>query len=198
MAEDFIRQLTHDNAQFEEQWSAICSTMHRLPNYFEENQADAETSKVKVLDALVDFILAEPIAQQKPSSTKSIFVELLMKACADDPQPPLAELVRLVRRIIDQENIFNQWYWNSIEQFHFKFRFCEALRSAQSFDLIQLYLESYLKHSFFDDQASREVIAHWKQYFSRHLFSPLSCDSNKLNDEETMQALRTTLQQVFR
>ena len=199
MAEEFLRELTHDDQIFEDQWSKTCDNLHKLSQHFEEENVDVPKAKVKVLDALIDFILAEPIDGEKPIQTKFIFVELIVKDCSRDEIPSVDELVRLVRRIIDQKTIFNRWFLHLIEQFHFKFRLCEKLRTSQKFDLIQLYLESYLKHDFVDEEAKdNDVVEHWKQYFYQRIFSPLSCDSNKLNDEETVAAIRPTFQRIFR
>ncbi|CAF1495255.1 unnamed protein product [Rotaria sp. Silwood1] len=134
----------------------------------------------------------------KPTSAKFIFVEAVIEHCAREPLPSLSEIVRIVRRILDCEMIFNQWYLSSIEAFHLKFKLCQLLTSTLSYDLIESFLQSLKKHTFLNDQSDKITEENWQHYFSRRIFSPLSCDSNKLNDEKTMLAIRPIFQQIFR
>ena len=61
----YIRQLPHDNEQLNNQWPNIFDALNRLSN----NIPDAEQTsfKVKSLDALLDYVLAdtEPFEQIK-------------------------------------------------------------------------------------------------------------------------------------
>ncbi|CAF1253486.1 unnamed protein product [Rotaria sordida] len=198
MADEFIRQLTHDSKQFETEWANIFSRLGQLFIQCETENVDIEIFKIKALDAVVDYILAEPNPTIKPIFTKFAFVEAVIKHCASDPLPSLSEIVRIVRRILDCEIIFNQWYLSSIEAFHFKFQLCLRLTSTQSYNLIESLLQSLKKHTFLNDQSDKTTEENWKQYLSRRIFSPLSCDSNKLNDETTMLAMRQIFQQIFR
>ncbi|CAF3164295.1 unnamed protein product [Rotaria sp. Silwood2] len=198
MADEFIRQLTHDSNQFEKEWANIASRLDQLFRQCETENVDVEIFKVKALDAVVDYILAEPNPTVEQSCIKVIFVEAVIKHCASEPLPSLAEIVRIVRRILDCEMIFNQWYLSSIEAFHFKFQLCLCLTSTQSYNLIESLLQSLKKHTFLNDQSDKATEEKWQHYISRRIFSPLSCDSNKLNDETTMLAIRPIFQQIFR
>lgn len=198
MADEFIRQLPHDEQGLDKQWSEIFDKFSQLFNSNEGEDADVEIFKVKALDALVDYILAEPDPTVTQPYVKIALIENVMKHCAEDPMPSLPELVRLVQRILDREDVFNQWFLSSIEAFHFKFRLCENLITAQSFELVKSFLESLQRHTFLNDQVDKTTEANWQQYLSRRIFSPLTCDSNKLNDETAMVAIRPTFQQIFR
>ena len=198
MAAEFIQQLTHDEEEFEKRWSETYDQLNRLFNSLEEEDAGNETFKVKALDALVDYILAEPNLTLTQDHVKMIFVEKVVKHCAEEPSPSLTELVRLVRRILDRDNIFNQWYLSSIEAFHFKFELCKQLIATESFDLIQSFLESLQKHAFLNDQSDKSTEENWQQYLSQRMFSQLTSQSNKLNNETAMTAIRPTFQQILR
>jgi hypothetical protein len=154
--------------------------------------------KVNALDAVVDYILAEPDPTIKFANVKSAFIETIVKRCAEEPIPSMLHIVRLVQRILDNKNIFNQWYLSAIEVFYFKFKLCQRLTAMKSYDLIESLLNSLLKHRFINDQCTNKTQTNWQAFLSQRLFSQLSCDSNKLNDESTMLAIRPKFQQIYR
>jgi hypothetical protein len=162
------------------------------------NNNDIQDCKVKTLDAVVDYVLAEPITSIKPSYAKQALVEKIVKACADDPLPSLAEIVRIVRRVFDLPDIFNEWHLVCIEAFHYKFQLYERLSSTKSVDLIESFFQNLQKHSFLNGQVDKDIQEKWEQYLSRRLFSPLTMDTNKLNYEELVFVMRPAFQQIFR
>ena len=198
MADDFIRQLTHDDQEFEEQWSITFEQLRRHFDQFDEDDPELVKMKSRALDALVDYVQAEPNPSVKPISVKFIFVQLVAKHCAQDPVPSLAEVVRVACRILDSDAIYNAWHLAALEALHSTFRLCQRLTTAKSYDLIESFLRSLQRHAFLDDHADQGTQNSWQQYLSKHLFSGLCCDSNQLNDETTMIALRPLYQQIFR
>ena len=199
MVEEFFRELTHDNDLFDQQWSNVSD---RLENVFFDdlhtNKNNPIGFKTKTLDCLVDYILAEPNPSEKKVYSKQLIVERILQVCADDSQPPLSEIVRVLRRIIDLPDIYNQWYLTCIQTFQYKFRLYEQLISSKSVDLIESILQSLEKHSFLNGQVDKQTEEHWTEYLSRRLFSPLTMDSNKLNREDLMLIMRPAFQKFFR
>ena len=199
MSDEFLRQLTHDDDIFDKEWSI---TFHQIDHFFEEslkNSNDIISFKGKTIDAVVDYVLAEPITTTKPIYTKQLLVEKTLQLCAaDDPFPSLGEIVRSLKRILDLPDIFNEWHLICIRAFHYKFQLCERLSSTKSTELVAAIFQSLKKHSFLNDQVSKDVEDKWQELLSRIIFSPLSMDSNKLNHEDLMLAMRPAFQEFFR
>ena len=153
MADDFIRRLTHDDNEFEEQWSHTFEQLRRLFDQYDEDDPELAKVKIRALDALVDYVQAEANPSVKPIQVKFIFVTAVAKHCAQDPMPSLAEVVRVTCRILDSDAIYNAWHLGALEALHFAFGLCEQLTTAKSYDLIESFLRSLLKHAFLNDQA---------------------------------------------
>ncbi|CAF3609971.1 unnamed protein product, partial [Rotaria sp. Silwood2] len=115
----------------------------------------------------------------------------------DDPLPSLTDIARCFRRILDMNNIFNEWYLSCIEAFHYECQLFERLSSTKSIDSIESILQSLQKHPFVNDETNKDMEEKWQEYLSRRLFSPLTMDTNVLNGEETMFTMRSTFQQFF-
>ncbi|CAF1200313.1 unnamed protein product [Rotaria sp. Silwood1] len=196
--DEFIRQLTHDEQQFDNQWSNIYDRLHKMFNEYQEKHTDISNFKVKVLDALVDYVLAESTYDCESFSVKVIFIENTVKLLVGDPLPSLTDLVRLLRRVLDTNNIFHKWHLHCIKTFHYQFRLCERLSSTKSIDLIESIFQGLQKHSFSNDQTDKKTQEKWKEFLSNIMFSSLSMDKNVLNHEETMLAMRPAYQQLFR
>ena len=198
MDEVWIRQLTHDDALFEHEWSNIFSRIHRFFEKCDENREQLNKEKLQVLNALIDYVLAEPNPEQSPINVKFFFVEKVVEKCAQEGLPPLRETMDIVHRILDRDNIANRWYLSVIEEFYFKFHLCQNLVSTESYDLIEKLLQSLMKHSFVDNQMDEKTADGWWRLCSQRFFSQISSDSNKLNFEHVMKAKRTVFQQIFR
>ncbi|CAF4268347.1 unnamed protein product [Rotaria sp. Silwood2] len=153
---------------------------------------------MKTLDAIVDYILAEPIASEMSVYAKIALIKLILKFIIDDPLPSLTDIARCFRRILDMNNIFNEWYLSCIEAFHYECQLFERLSSTKSIDSIESILQSLQKHPFVNDETNKDMEEKWQEYLSRRLFSPLTMDTNVLNGEETMFTMRSTFQQFFR
>ena len=198
MVEEFLRQVTHNKEQFETEWSHISERLSDLFDAWDENAVDISMLKVKGMNAIVDYVLAESSVSVTPINEKVNFVEFVIEQCAKDPLPSPKEIVGIVQRILDSGSIFNLWYLNAVEAFHSKCQFCQHLISTKSYDLIESFLQSFLKHEFLDDQADEETKGRWEHYLSRELFSPFSSGSDYLNGETIMNARRTIFQKIFR
>lgn len=199
MAVEFIRQLSHDDEIFEKEWSNTFDRIGRLLEDGLENSDDIINFKGKIIDATVDYAVAEPITSTKPVYTKQLLVEKVLHFCAaDDPYPSLDDIVRHLKRILDLPDIFHEWYVICIRAFHYEFRLCERLSSTKSTELITGIFQSLEKHLFLNDQVSKDVEDKWRELLSRVMFSPLTMDRNKLNHEDLMLDMRPAFQAIFR
>ncbi|CAF3075045.1 unnamed protein product [Rotaria sp. Silwood2] len=196
--DEFIRQVTHDNELFEKQWPNIYDRLRKMFNEYEEKHTDISNFKIKVLDALVDYALAELTNDSEPLYVKVVFIEHTVKLLVNDPLPSLTDLVRILRRILDTNNIFHKWHLACIKTFYYEFQFGKRLSSTKSIELIELIFQSFQKHSFLNEQVDKQTQEQWQNFLSRQMFSSLSMDNNVLNREETMLAMRSAYQQLFR
>ncbi len=192
--DEYIRQLTHDNEQMNNQWPDIFQKLHKLS--IDIPNVDQPNFKVKCLDALVDYILVdtEDIVQIKIS-----FVEITMKKFIDDPLPSLDELVRIFCRILEISNTNKSLNLIFLRTFYYQFQLGKRLLSLPlSINLIEVIFNCLQKHDFFNKNFTDNMEEKWKEFLSRTIFSPLSCDTNKLNYEETMPYIRSQFQQLYR
>ncbi|CAF0891470.1 unnamed protein product [Rotaria sordida] len=196
--DEFIRQLTHDNQLFKDQWPNIYDQVRKMFNEYEEKHSDIINFKVKVLDVLVDYALAESTNDSEPIDVKIVFIEHTVKLLVDDPLPSLTDLVRILRRILDTNNIFHKWHLACIKTFYYKFKLGERLSSTKSIDLIESIFQSFQKHSFLNGETDKQTQEKWKEFLSRQMFSSLSMDTNVLSREETMLTMRPAYQQFFK
>ncbi|CAF3723633.1 unnamed protein product [Rotaria sordida] len=191
--DEFIRQLTHDNEQFEKQWPDIYNKLNKLLNV--NSEIDLLIVKVKSLDALVDYILADT---EKVIQIKLTFLDIVIKQCIDDLRPSLNELVRIFCRILDISNTNNLFYLTFLEKFYYKAQLGEELSKNSSTDLIDSIFNCLQKHEFLDKNLDTKIQETWKHFLSRGVFSPLSSDKNKLNYEDTMTNMRSSFQKLYR
>ncbi|CAF5118482.1 unnamed protein product, partial [Rotaria magnacalcarata] len=194
----FIRELTHDDELFEKQWPNTFDQLRKLYNEYEEKNIDMSSVKVEILDALIDYVFAESSNHSEPIYVKFAFIDNVVKTLTDDPLPPLDEMVRILRRILDTNKLFNKWYLACIEVLHYKLRIFERLSSTKSSDLIKSIFQSLEKHSFSNEQTDSATQEKWREFLSREMFSALLMDTNELNLEETMLVMRPVYQQLFR
>ena len=198
MADQFIRKLTHDDEQFDREWSTILSRINDLFIECEEKNVDIPGYKIKALNALVDYVIAEAKNSVKPVSTKFILVDRVTDLCELDPQPSLVDVVRIFLRVLDLPNIFTEWHLALIKAIHFEFKLCEQLNVKPSVDLIESILKGLQNHSFLAGKSDEESESKWKDFLANHLFGWSMSLTNKLTTEETVSAMRPTFQQLFR
>ena len=126
----FIRQLTHDNELFRKQWEWH-QIIGLLDKFSHDLPAGEETAfKFKVLDALADYGLAE---SQPTVDVKIYFLEYVIKKLVDNPSPPLAELVRIFRRVLDATNVFDNWRLVFLRKFYHEFKLGERLSAIPGY-----------------------------------------------------------------
>jgi hypothetical protein len=150
------------------------------------------------LDALVDYVLAESITPVKPISTKYIFVDLVAELCAREPAPSLPALVRILRRVLDKSDIFDDWHLTLVKAIHHQFNLCQQLALKPSVDLIESIFKSLQKHSFPHGKTNKETEDKWEEFLSQGMFSSSMSVTNKLNSEEIMFEMRSGFQKLFR
>jgi hypothetical protein len=193
MMDEFIRQLTHDNTQFEKQWPDTFDRLHKLS--IDIPEVNQPVFKVKALDALVDYILAD---NEEVQQIKLTFIEITIKKLIGNPLPSLDELVRIFCRVLDVSNDNNLLNFTFLQKFYFKFDLGQRLVANTSVALINSIFISLEKHQFLDAQIDGKIQAEWKSFLSRGMFSPLSSDKNKVNCDETMINMRNSFQQLYR
>lgn len=196
--ENFIRKLPHDNDAFEKQWPNTFDELQKLINECRQKSTNISVVKVKILNSLIDYIIAEPITSSEPINAKIIFVEKILNFIADNPQPSLTDIGHGFLRILNLNNIFNQWHLVCLEKFRSEFQLFEQLSSTKTYSLIKSILESLQKHSFLKRQADKQTEKKWQEYLSTRLFASSHLNHNSLNNEETMIAMRSSFQQFFR
>jgi len=191
--EEYIRQLTHDNKQLQNDWSNIFEKLHKLS--ISSPEIDQRIFKVKSLDALVDYVLADT---EVVVQLKETFLEITIQKFTNDPLPSLDELVRIFCRVLEVPNTNNLLNLTFLEKFYYGFRLGERLSSLPSVDLIDLILICLQKHEYLNENFNGQMQEKWCNFLSRGIFSPLNSDKNKLNYEQTMIKMRSHFQQLYR
>ena len=198
----FFHELTHNNDLFEKQWPQLSDRLRQLfddsSSNGNRNQIDIIAFKVNVLNALVAYVLAEPVASDQPVRRKFTLVDEIAKRCASDPLPSFPDLVHIFQRLLDAADIFDMWHLACIEAFYCEFRLGECLSSGPSIDLIESIFKSLQKHSFSNDKSNPEVRKKWQEFLSNRMFSTYTTDSNRLNVEPTMFVMQSAFQQLYR
>ncbi|CAF3691039.1 unnamed protein product [Rotaria socialis] len=191
--EELIRQLTHDNQQFEEQWPTLHTQLHELS--VDRSEIDSVIVKVKSLDALVDYILADT---EKFLHVKLVLAENVIKHVIENPTPPFDELTRIFCRVLDVSNTNNLFNLSFLEKFLYVTRIGEELSKIPSVNLIDSIFNHLEKHEFSNQNFDDKMKQSWRQFLSEGLLSPLSMDVNKLNSEATMNNMRSSFQRLYR
>ena len=187
--DEFIRQVSHDNDQLNNQWPDIFKTINTLSSDISEND------KVKALDALVDYVLTDA---GKVAQIKTTFVERIITQLINTPVPSLSELVRIFCRVLEIPNTNNPLNLIFLKKFYYQFQLAKLLSADPSVDLIDSIFNCLQKHEFSDKTLDKSMKEDWKNFLSRGMFSPLSMDTNKFNNEQTMSKMTRSFQQLFR
>ena len=189
--EEYLRQLTHDNEPFEQSWPTIFDRLHRLSNDISDD--DVMSFKANTLNALVDYVLTdhEPVI-----TLKVTFLETVMSKVSTDPRPPLDELVRIFCRVLEVEDVNDQYHVIFLGKFYYQFSLGERLSALPSVNLIESILTCLQKHRFRNEDFKDSMQDKWKELLSRGLFSPIST-RNKFNNDETVTHMRNQFQQFY-
>ncbi|CAF1064963.1 unnamed protein product [Adineta steineri] len=191
--DEFIRQLTHDNTQFDNQWPDTFTKLHKLPDDIPD--IDQPTFKVKSLNALVDYVLED---NEAISGTKSIFIDKTIQNLLKDPLPSLDELVQIFCRVLNIPNTNKLLQIKFLQKFYYQYRLGERLSKSPSVELIDSILGCLQKHELLNKESNDKVQDEWKQFLTRSMFSPLDMDTNKINHKETMIIMRSHFQHLYR
>lgn len=194
----FFQQLTHNNNLFEKQWPQVSDRLRQLFDDSKRNEIDILVFKVNALNALVDYVLTEPVASDQPIRHKFTLVDEVTRGCDGDPPPSLPDLIHTFQRLLDATDIFDTWHLACIEAFYSKFRLGERLLAEPSIDLIESIFKGLQKHSFSNDQSNPEARKKWQEFLSNQMFSTYTTNSNRLNVEQTMLFMRSAFQQLYR
>ena len=190
----FIRQLTHENRQFDSQWPDTFTQLQRLSNNVSEE--DQPTFKVKVLDALADYILADT---EEPSIVKGTFITVTLDNFTKAFPASLPELARIFSRVLKMSRVDQVLHVALLESIFNRCELGTQLSSPPSIDLLETIFSAVQQHSFLDsDFADKKVRERWEQFMARRLLSPLDSDKNKVNYPETMEQMRSSFQQLYR
>jgi hypothetical protein len=191
--DEYLRQLTHDNQQLNNQWPDISDRLRK----FSINTPDVDQPifKVKSLDALVDYVLADT---EEVEQIKRSFIDITIKNLTQGPIPSLDELVRIFCRVLEITNTNNLLNYLFLQSLYSQFRLGERLSSGPSVDLIERIFQCLKKQDFYDRNFQDKMQENWKQFFSRNMFSAITSDANKLNYEQTMTRMQGQFQQLYR
>ena len=198
MVDKIIRQLPHDNRKFSEQWSTILTRL--CDSFIESEQRDDDILRVKcrALDALVDYVVADTKTSSEPDSTKVFLVDRVSAFCASGPQPSLAEVVRIFRRILDQPDLFHRYYAETLKTYYHELNLGGSLSEKPSIDLIDSILKSLEKHPFPNGKANKQTVEAWEEFLANRLLSSSTSVTNRITSEETMEKMRPAFQRFFR
>ncbi|CAM4932112.1 unnamed protein product [Rotaria socialis] len=194
----YIQQLTHDNLLFENQWSKTLNQQIQFIDDLKKCNDDSLTLKLNSLNAIIDYVLNEQSTKVEPISYKYEFVEMIIKQCCGDPRPSLEFIVHNLLRILETNNIFDRWHLACIKTHYYEFRLGAWLLMEPSIDLIESIFRGLQIHSFLNDEVDQQVQVQWEEFLSEKIFSKFSDNSNRLNEEEAMFAIRSSFQQLFR
>lgn len=190
--EEYLRQLTHDNELFEKSWPSTFNQLSQLSQNVSD--VDEVSFKVNALNGLVDYLLAdhEPMAISKVT-----FIEVMMNKVLGDPQPSLDELVSIFCRVLEVDDVNDEYNVIFLRKFFYHFSFGERLSALPSVNLIESIFTCLLKHPYRNEDFKDNMQEKWEELLARGLFSPIS-SRNKLNNDQTIIHMQSQFQQFYR
>ena len=191
--EEYLRQLTHDNELFETSWPKVFGELHKLCIDIPDDEQ--LSFKVNTLNALVDYILVdnEPLITVKVTFFEKVFKEVL-----DEPLVPLEELVGIFCRVLEVDDVNDEYNVVFLRRFFAQFALGKRLSELPSVNLIESILISLQKHPFLNGHFKDQMHEKWKEFLSRGLFSPITSDRNKLNSDQTITHMRSQFQHFYK
>lgn len=182
--DEFLRQLTHENDLFEQQWPDTFSTI-------DDSSIPNETRRV--LTALVDYVRED----QSASDLKDLLITKVIHRLINDVESiAIDDLVYVFTRCLESKRndpltlhflteIYREFeLGNRLSTLPWKTNFIgQVLRSLQQ-----------QKFAF----ASEEIEEKWQELFTRHVFSSSITDDNVLNNETMIKAAPADFQAFFR
>lgn len=182
--DEFLRQLTHENDLFAQQWPDTFSTI-------DDSSIPNETRRV--LTALVDYVRED----QSASDLKDLLITKVIHRLINDVESiAIDDLVYVFTRCLESKRndpltlhflteIYREFeLGNRLSTLPWKTNFIgQVLRSLQQ-----------QKFAF----ASEEIEEKWQELFTRHVFSSSITDDNVLNNETMIKATPADFQAFFR
>lgn len=186
--DEFILQLTHDNNRFEEQWT---DTFTRI-----EEASISNDSKLLVLNALVDYVLTEPI-DHVPSDVKYLLVTMVIQqVIKSEVSIEINDLVNIFTRVLDSSRL-DLWHLHFLQTIYQEFKISEQLSSIPiKANLIEQILKSLQNQTL--EFNSEEVTEKWERFLTESIFSNSADDKNILNNQIILTNTQTIFQQFYK
>lgn len=191
--EDYLRQLTHENELFQTSWPEIFRQLHQLS--VDIPDAEQLSFKVNTLNALVDYILVD---KEPVTNLKATFIETLLQKVSTEPLVPLEDLVRIFGRVLEVKDINDEYNVVFLRKFLYQFALGARLLELPSVNLIESILIYLQKHSFLDGDFKDKMQDKWKELLTRGIFSPITSDRNRLNNDQAITHMRSQFQHFYK
>ncbi len=186
--DEFIRELTHDNDVFQNQWNQINKSSEGISISIEGKT---------VLNALADYVIDEP-NDRLPCSIKFDFIKNIIKRIIkENLSIPISDIVQVFLRVLDgYEN--GCWHLNFIELIYTEFNLGKCLCSQPiQTHLIEQIFKSIEKKTFVNEIKDHDK--KWQYFLVNNLFYQNSTISfTTLNNIEVMKLMRKDYQELYR
>jgi hypothetical protein len=186
--DEFIRQLTHDNKLFQNQWNDI-------------NKRFQETSTSvggkSILNALADYVIDEP-HELLPCPIKFVCVQNIIKRIVkENLSISIDEVVQVFTRVLDGY-VTGCWHLNFIETIYNEFNLAKSLCSIPpQMSLIEQIFTSLQKKSFVNQ--IKDDDKKWEYFLVNNVFhNNSSSNLIRLNNKEVIKVMRRPYQQLYR
>lgn len=183
-----LEQLSHNDDILEQQWPDIYSHLEQDPI-----PVDAKL----VLNALVNYLLSEPINSSSSSNIKDELITKTINVMINkEVSIEINDLVNAFICILDSTK-FDSLYLLFLRTIYEKFEIGERLCSMPiETSLIEQILLSLQKNSFIIN--ATEINELWQTFLTKTIFSTSSDTKNILNTQDTMKIMRTSFQQFYK
>jgi hypothetical protein len=189
----FIRQLTHDDTELEQQWSQHFNRLYQESINIPSDERSMYN--IRVIEALIEYIQAD---REEHHENKCQYIRLIIEQSLEPLEVSLVDLIRLFCHAFNLSSITNPLNLILLETFYSKFRLGEQLSKHTSTNLIVNLFQSFQQQTFDDEHCPTNLKYRWTQLMARTIFSQIDTDKNKLNHSSIMQENRAGFQQFYR
>jgi len=186
--DEFIRQLTHNNNEFQNQWNNINK---------QSQEISISVDGKKILNVLADYVIDEP-QDQLPCSAKFVFVKNIIKRIIkENLSISIDDIVQVFTRVLD-EYTNGCWHLNFIESIYTEFNLgkCLCSQPIQTHLIEQIFLS--LEKKLFVNQI-KDDDKKWEFFLVNNVFYNNSTISLiTLNNKEAMKVMRKSYQELYR
>jgi hypothetical protein len=186
--DEFIRQLTHDNKLFQNEWNNINKCLQ---------ETSISVDGKSILNILADYVIDEP-NDILPCPMKFFCVQNIIKRIVKENLfIPIDEIVRVFTRVLD-EYVTGCWHLNFIETIYNEFNLAYSLCSIPpQMSLIELIFKSLQKKIFVNQIKNDDQ--EWEFFLVNNVFyNDSSSNLSRLNNKEIMKVMRRPYQQLYR